>query len=334
MVKGYLALAPAHAQAGASRLEDQPDGHLLQRFARKGDEVAFAVLVRRHGPMVLGVCRRVLRHSQDAEDAFQATFLVLVRKAGALGQPELLANWLYGVAYRTAQHARAQAARRSQHERKAASMCADKPEPDPAWQELRELLDEELFQLPEKYRAPLVLCYLEGKTNEEAARVLGWPPGSMSARLARGREMLRDRLTGRRRALAALAPGLLASRPEIDDVSPLLADTTVQAAVVLLGTRVPPAGLVSQDVGTLMEATLRALRPPRRSWLWPALVIATAALLLGTVASAATSGWPLNQIYSPAASSPSLPTGLDPGRSTPEPAEPGASPPAGGGLCH
>jgi RNA polymerase sigma-70 factor (ECF subfamily) len=153
--------------------------------------------------MVLAVCQRVLQNSQDAEDAFQATFLVLVRKAGSIGQPELLANWLYGVAYRTALKARANAVRRSEHERQAVSMPSADPLVEVAWRELRALLDEELSRLPEKYRAPLVLCYLQGKTNEEAARQLGWPIGSMSARLARGREMLRDRLASRNRALPA-----------------------------------------------------------------------------------------------------------------------------------
>jgi RNA polymerase sigma factor (sigma-70 family) len=187
----------------ASGAEGQMDRQLLEKFARCNDGAAFETLVQRHGPMVLAVCQRVLQNSQDAEDAFQATFLVLVRKAGSIGQPELLANWLYGVAYRTALKARANAARRSEHERQAVSMPSADPLVEVAWRELRALLDEELSRLPEKYRAPLVLCYLQGKTNEEAARQLGWPIGSMSARLARGREMLRDRLASRNRALPA-----------------------------------------------------------------------------------------------------------------------------------
>jgi RNA polymerase sigma factor (sigma-70 family) len=167
---------------------------------------AFAEVVRRHGPMVLGVCQRVLRHYQDAEDAFQATFLVLAEKAQRLRRPELLANWLYGVAYRTALHARQRGARRREHEREAASMCAAKSEQEMGSEELRRLLDEELSRLPEKYRTPLVLCYLEGKTNEEAARLLGWPVGSMSYRLGRGRELLRKRLEARLATLSCFWP--------------------------------------------------------------------------------------------------------------------------------
>jgi RNA polymerase sigma factor (sigma-70 family) len=156
--------------------------------------------------MVLGVCKRVLRHAQDAEDAFQATFLVLVRKAGSLEQPGLLAHWLWRVAYRTALRARANAARRRKNERQVLSRPSPDPLLDAVERELPAVLDRALRPLPEKYRAPLVLCYLEGKTNREAARQLGWPPGSMSARLARGLEMLRDRLAWRLQFLPSSGP--------------------------------------------------------------------------------------------------------------------------------
>jgi RNA polymerase sigma factor (sigma-70 family) len=178
-------------------MEDLTDTQLLKRFARQKDEAAFAALVRRHGPMVLAVCRRVLHDAHDAEDAFQATFLVLVRKARFIARPELLANWLYGVAYRVAVKARANANRRSAHERRAGAMTSVGSAPERIGSELRAVLDAELSHLPEKYRAPLVLCYLEGKTNEQAARLLGWPTGSISGRLARARELLRERLVSR-----------------------------------------------------------------------------------------------------------------------------------------
>jgi len=180
------------------------DRELVSRFVDFRDEQAFTTLVRRHGPMVFGVCRRVLDNVQDAEDAFQATFVVLARKAHAVEKPELLANWLYGVAYRTARKARVQAARRGHHERQAALMSGvEVLQAAENWQEIRGVLDEELQHLPPKYRAPLVLCYLEGMTNEQAARKLGWPAGSMSYRLARGRELLRGRLARRSKAFAA-----------------------------------------------------------------------------------------------------------------------------------
>jgi RNA polymerase sigma factor (sigma-70 family) len=183
---------------------------LVERFVQRQDEEAFAALVRRHGPLVLGVCRRVLHDWDDAQDAFQATFFVLARKAASLAKPEALGNWLYGVAFRTAVKARARAARRREYERQAGRATAN-PSSELARRDLWEALDEELSRLPEKYRAPLVRCYLEGKTNEEAARELGCPPGSMSGRLARGRELLRERLTSRPWRRAAPGPSWLSS---------------------------------------------------------------------------------------------------------------------------
>jgi RNA polymerase sigma factor (sigma-70 family) len=188
--------------AGDEFAEDRPgrpaegptDRQLLERFCRHNDEVAFATLVQRHGPMVLGVCQRVLGHAQDAEDAFQATFLVLLRKAPGLRRPELLGNWLYGVAYRIARKSRIQAYRRHKREQAAASPAKDGPPREDQWHEFHPLLLAELKRLPVRYQAPLVLCYLEGLTNEQAARHLGWPAGSISYRLARARSLLRARL--------------------------------------------------------------------------------------------------------------------------------------------
>jgi RNA polymerase sigma factor (sigma-70 family) len=207
--------------------EDAPDGQLLARFLRSRDEAAFAALVRRHGPMVLGVCRRILRDAHNAEDAFQATFLVLVRKAGAVGRPELLGSWLYGVAYRTALKARAAAARR--HARERQLMDTPAAEPEAVWNDVRPVLDEELNRLPHKYRVPVVLCYFEGKTHEEAARCLGCPRETVSTRLLRARDRLRARLT--RRGLA-LSGGLLAA---------VLAEKAAPAAEV-------PAGLLGNTI--------------------------------------------------------------------------------------
>src|SRR5260370_15522037 len=147
--------------------------------------------------MVVVRGKRSLNNEQDAADAFQGPFLVLVRKAASLSQPEMLGPWLYGVAYRTALKSRARESQRRAHERQVANMHAVEPISAGDGQQFRAELDEELNRLPEKYRAPLVLCYLEGKTHEEAARLLGCPPGSMSWRLARAQEALRARLVRR-----------------------------------------------------------------------------------------------------------------------------------------
>src|SRR5262249_18374088 len=158
------------------------DAELLERFVSRRDESAFAALMARHGPMVFGVCRRVLRHAQDAEDAFQATFLVLVRRAAAIGRRDLLGNWLYGVACRGAGRARQGAARRQAREAadtdRLAGMAGEAGAP-----ELSGVLHEEVQRLPARYRGPVVLCYLEGRTNEEAARELRWPIGTVKGRL-------------------------------------------------------------------------------------------------------------------------------------------------------
>jgi RNA polymerase sigma factor (sigma-70 family) len=192
-------------QSGFPGVPDS-DEQLLARFVRGREEPAFGALVRRHGPMVFGVCRRLLGHWQDAEDACQATFLVLARHAGSIRKPGSLASWLYGVAVRVANKARSAALRRRQEEQQAPGRIADSALPDAAWRELRAILDEELIRLPERYRAPLVLCYLEGTTNEAAARQLGCTKGTVSSRLARARDLLRRRLT--RRGLA-LSGGML-----------------------------------------------------------------------------------------------------------------------------
>src|SRR5581483_9321050 len=163
------------------------DAELLERFLASRDETAFEALVRRHGPMVLGVCRRILRDSHDAEDAFQATFLVLVRKAASVVPREQLGNWLYGVAYRTALKARTARARRRRHERRAHALPAAAPAGESL--DLRPLLDQHLERLPAAYRAAVVLCDLEGRTKREAARQLGVPEGTLSSRLARGRAL-------------------------------------------------------------------------------------------------------------------------------------------------
>src|SRR5262245_326915 len=181
------------------------DAELLGRFLARQDEAAFEVLVRRHGAMVLGVCRRVLGHAQDAEDAFQATFLVLVRRAAAIRKRDSVGNWLYGVAYRTSLEARAAAARRHATERQVSTMPEPAVGPAEPLGDLRAVLDAELARLPEKYRAALVLCDLQGHARREAARQLGVPEGTLSSRLAAGRRLLADRLARRGISLSLAA---------------------------------------------------------------------------------------------------------------------------------
>src|SRR5581483_8729675 len=156
---------------------DLPDERLLLDYVTGRDPAAFAAIVRRHGPMVWTVCHRVLRRQQDAEDAFQATFLVLMHKARSLGKPQLLGNWLYGVAYRTSIKARLLASRQSKREKPMVAIPVFDAENEATWRDLRPVLDDELHRLPDKYRATVVLCYLEGKSTEEAARALDVPRG-------------------------------------------------------------------------------------------------------------------------------------------------------------
>jgi RNA polymerase sigma factor (sigma-70 family) len=214
------------------------DGQLLNGFVARRDAACFEALVRRHGPMVLGVCRRVLGNPHDAEDAFQATFLVLVRRAASVVPRELVGNWLYGVAYRTALEARRTAARRQARERQVHDMPRPAAEPDPLWHELVPLFDEELDRLPDRYRAAVVLCDLQGRTRKEAARQLGVPEGTVSGRLTTARRMLARRLSRRGVALSAGAIGAV------------LASGTASAAV--------PASLVASTVQTAAATTVAA----------------------------------------------------------------------------
>jgi RNA polymerase sigma factor (sigma-70 family) len=192
--------------AGAKHVAD--DGDLLARFVAERDEAAFSALVYRHGPMVLGVCRRLLAHRQDAEDAFQATFLVLARKAAAIRHGEVLASWLHGVARRTALRLRARSSRRGTERLGDEEPIAPGAAPSAALREAMQVVDEELARLPAHYRAPLVLCYLDGRTQDEAAVQLGWTVGAFRGRLERGRDMLRKRLTRRGVNLSAALIGL------------------------------------------------------------------------------------------------------------------------------
>jgi RNA polymerase sigma factor (sigma-70 family) len=234
------------------------DAQLLDDFVGRRDEASFEVLVWRHGTMVLELCRRVLRDDHEAEDAFQATFLVFARKAGSIGKRESVGSWLYKVAYRVALRARGRAAHRSGDE-----LPADLPAPqgpdDLLWRDLRPVLDEEIHRLPEKYRTPFVLCYLEGHTNEEAAEQIGCPKGTVLSRLARGRERLRCRLS--RRGVTLSAAGLvtvLSQNAAPAAVPAALVSPTAQAALAFAAGKAANT-LVPASVAALTEGVLRTM---------------------------------------------------------------------------
>jgi RNA polymerase sigma factor (sigma-70 family) len=234
------------------------DGQLLERFAHDHDEAAFDALVRRHGPMVLGVCRRVLRNAHDADDAFQATFLALARKAAAIAAPELVGHWLYGVAHRTALYARRAASRRRAVEKQVEHLPEREVVEPESPADLRRLLDRELSRLPDVYRIPVVLCELEGKARQEVARQLGVPEGTVSSRLARGRGLLRRRLARQGLALptGALA-GAVAEGAASAAVTPELLRATVKAGLLAIPGQTPAA--ISGPVAALLKVALREM---------------------------------------------------------------------------
>jgi RNA polymerase sigma factor (sigma-70 family) len=254
---------------------------LVHRYARLGDEAAFAALVARHGPMVLGVCRRLLSDPSDVEDAFQATFLVLIRKARALGPNDPVGHWLYGVARRVALRARSDSTRRRSRERPIATVVAShaSTEDDVSLGDLRQVIDHELGRLPASYRTAVVLCYLQGMTHEDAAQLLGWPLGTVKGRLARARDLLRARLT--RRGLATtLSSGALAgwlSRDATAGVPEHWSETVVKLAVQITAGRAT-AGLVSVSAAALAEGVL---------WAMTIHQLKAAALALGVLACVA-----------------------------------------------
>jgi RNA polymerase sigma factor (sigma-70 family) len=214
------------------------DAQLLERFAVQGDEAAFELLMWRHGPMVWGLCRRILQDHHEAEDVFQATMLVLARKAGSIGQYQSIASWLYKVTYRIALRARAGSSKRARFQKQVRQLPAAVvlPDTESAGGELRQVIDEEVTRLPEKYRAPVVLCYLQNKTNEEAAKLLRWPVGTVKTRLVRARDLLGRSLGRRGMALSAagLAPAL-ASPPAEAALPAGILDATMGAAMLMPG---------------------------------------------------------------------------------------------------
>jgi RNA polymerase sigma factor (sigma-70 family) len=259
------------------------DGQLLEDYVSRRNEAALAALAGRHGPMVWGVCRRVLRNYHDAEDAFQATFLVLIRRAASIASRASVGNWLYGVAHQTALKARATTAKRGTRERQVTAM------PEPAvveqdlWPELEPLLDEELSRLPDKYRAVIVLCDLEGKTRRGAAEQLGCPEGTVAGRLARARTMLAKRLTQRGVTLScgALA-AVLTQNVASAGVPALVVSNTIMAGSLSAAGQAAATGGIPVKAAALAEGVMKAM-------LFTRLRAAVAlVLMLGFVATGAT----------------------------------------------
>ncbi|HVK11942.1 MAG TPA: sigma-70 family RNA polymerase sigma factor [Gemmataceae bacterium] len=229
--------------------DGRTDGALLGAFIDRRDPAAFAELVRRHGPMVLGVCSRVLGNVHDAEDAFQATFLVLARKAGAVSPRNAVGNWLYGVAHQTAVRVRAITMKR--RGRESLRSVPDPAVPDPGWDDLAAVLDEELGRLPDHYRAVIVLCDVEGRTRPDAAAHLGCPEGSVSSRLSRARAMLARRLTRRGVTLSAgVLAVLLAENASSARVPAALVQSTVAAA---------GGSALAPGVATITDGVMKAM---------------------------------------------------------------------------
>jgi RNA polymerase sigma factor (sigma-70 family) len=309
----------------AGSVGELTDRQLLERFTGH-DELAFAVLVKRHGPMVLRACRAILRDRHEAEDAFQATFMVLARKAGSLWVRDSLGPWLFRVASRVAACANSAARRRQAHEQKAAELAAlNRGRDDPSRDDRDAMVHEEVDRLPQPYRAAIVLCDLEGLTQEQAARRLGWPAGTVRSRLARGRDRLRDRLTRRGLAPAGVPVGaspVLERAPAV--VPAALAETTIQAGLHLAARRAV-TGTTALAL-TFTEGALRIMFWTRFTWI--ASIAMAGGLLVGSaLVGHRAMGW---QQAPPdgADSRPNDPVGVQEEPTAPAPADPGALSPA------
>jgi RNA polymerase sigma factor (sigma-70 family) len=256
---------------------DISDQQLLETFLNQRSEASFIALMQRHGTMVFGVCRRLLRNTQDAEDAFQSTFLILARQAASIRRKGSVGSWLYGVAFRIAEKMKRAAARRAAHECRCSVPLPGDALDDISWREIRSALDEELQSLPERYRAPLVLCYLEAQTQDEAARHLGWSKNTFGRRMKRARELLAQRLKRRGITLsAALTAPLLIDNTATATVPPLLAASTVRAGLAFAMGQ-STGTLVSSHVSALVESGMSGMLAKKTS----IVIVVLVSLLLG-----------------------------------------------------
>jgi RND family efflux transporter MFP subunit len=244
--------------AGSAGSSGASDAELLERYVRHRDEAAFELLVWRHGALVFNVCRRILPCEQDAEDAFQATFLAFVRKAGSISGRGSVAAWLYKVAYRVALEARERTRKTTAREKSGGETLAVQPADDPLWSDVRPILDEELNRLPERLRRPIVLCYLQGKSNAEAARELGCRLGTIYSRLSRGRELLRHRLQ-RRGVMLPIAALTTAMTAHALEAAPAIFLVWAAARAAFAFVDPSAAAAVSPRVATLAEGVLRTM---------------------------------------------------------------------------
>lgn len=258
------------------------DGQLLQRFSGCCDEFAFTAIVARHGPMVLRVCRNVLQHEHDAEDAFQAAFLVLAKNTRAIRKPEALADWLHGVAYRTAMKAKRSAARRRNYETRLGAM-PPKAATSPAWDDVQAVLDEEIQRLTAPFRSVFVLCVLEGKSRPEAAAALGIEEGTVGSRLMRARQQLQKRLERRGIQLALLMAALSASKSALQGGVPAqLAGATIRSGLAI-ASGASSAGILPAHIAALAAGVSRAMFLTKVKT--ATVLLLTAGLFAGVVAT-------------------------------------------------
>lgn len=261
MSSGQLEKVVHHLRrmAGISDAQRAADGQLLERYISSRDENAFAVLVRRYGRLVRSVCRNILRHEQDIEDAFQVTFMVFACKAASIRKSSSVASWLYGVAYRTAMNTKRTRTRRCEKQREPEGHSREQPVAEASLREIQAILDEEVQRLPEKYRSPFILCCLEGKSRAEAGEQLGLMEGTVSSRLAQARKRLQQRLTRRGVVLSAVLCAVELSRTAAASVAPILVKGTIQAALSFAAGNAAATHLISAEVASLASSVLQAL---------------------------------------------------------------------------